>query len=106
MNKVIFETTGCGGCRTCEIACSYHHKKIFSPNLSSIEIIDRPEDPGFAVSFYILDTDKHLACDKCEGEKEPLCLKYCSVFMHERLKEILQNELPNMPAKEMEYEKR
>jgi Fe-S-cluster-containing hydrogenase component 2 len=52
VNKVSFETEICVGCRTCEIACSYHHKGVFMPSVSSIEIINRPEDPGFAVSFY------------------------------------------------------
>ena len=101
MNKVTFEAAGCGGCRTCEIACSYHHKKVFSPSLSSIEVKDRPGEPGFTVSFYIADTNKHIACDGCKGEDEPLCLKYCSVSMRERLKAILQSELPEKSAVEV-----
>ena len=103
--KLTFETTGCGGCRTCEIACSYHHKKVFSPSLSSIEVIDRPEEPGFAVSFYVANANGHLACDLCEGEDEPLCLKYCSVSMRDKLRSILQEDLSQKLPGEVNHEK-
>ena len=92
VNKVTFETVDCGGCRTCEIACSYHHKKVFGPSISSIEITDRPEKQGFAVSFYSAKEGKHLSCDKCEGEDEPLCLKYCSVVMRDELRDLLRKD--------------
>ena len=104
MNKVTFETAGCGGCRVCEIACSYHHQKVFSPSLASIEIVDKPEELGFAVSFYISGADGHLACDRCEGEDEPLCLKYCSVSMYDALKAILESDLPRVMSGEARHE--
>ena len=100
MNRVTFETSGCTGCRTCEIACSYHHKKVFSPSISSIEITDRPL--AFAVSFYIANANSHLACDRCKGEDEPLCLKYCSVLMRDELGTFLQRDLPQKLSKEEE----
>ncbi len=99
MNKVTFDTQECGGCRTCEIACSYHHRKVFSPSISSIEVTDRPQTLGFVVSFYIAETNGHLACDRCEGEDEPLCLKYCSVLMHDELKTFLERDLPQKLSK-------
>ncbi|MFC1872892.1 hypothetical protein ACFLYV_04180 [Chloroflexota bacterium] len=102
MDKLTFETTGCAGCRTCEIACSYHHKKVFSPSLSSIEVSDRPERLDFAVSFYIANANGHLACDRCEGEDEPLCLKYCSVLMRDELKAILERNIPQHLPKDEE----
>ena len=101
VDKVTFGAAGCGGCRTCEIACSYHHKKVFSRSLSSMEVKERLEVPGFEVSFYLASTNNHLACDGCKGEDEPLCLKYCSVSMRERLKTILQSELPKKSAGEV-----
>ena len=101
MGKVTFETVECGGCRTCEIACSYHHKQLFSPSQSSIEITDRPEKLGFAVSFYPSDEDSHPACDRCVGEEEPFCLKYCSTLMHDELKNIFEVQLPRMLSKEV-----
>jgi len=97
VNKVTFDTQECGGCRTCEIACSYHHRKVFSPSISSIEVTDRPL--GFTVSFYTADTNGHLACDRCKGEDEPLCLKYCSVLMHDELKTFLERDLPQKLSK-------
>ena len=105
MNKVAFETTECGGCRTCEIACSYHHRKVFRPSISSIEVTDRPEKLGFAVSFYIGSANDHLACDRCEGEDETLCLKYCSVLMRDELKTLLERDLQQQLSKEVKYEK-
>ena len=100
VNKVTFDTQECGGCRTCEIACSYHHRKVFSPSLSSIEVTDKPEKLGFAVSFYTADTNGHLACDRCESEDEPLCLKYCSVLMRDELETLLQRDLPQKLSKQ------
>jgi len=94
MNKVTFETHGCVGCRTCEIACSHHHKKVFSPNLSSIEIIDQPEKLGFTISFYIENENDHLACDRCEGEDEALCIKYCHELMRNELETLILTDLP------------
>ena len=92
MNKITFNTEGCAGCRTCEIACSYHHKKLFSPSISSIEINDTTDKLGFTVSFYLMNMNGHLACDKCKGEDEPLCLKYCSILMRDELKALLKTE--------------
>ncbi len=89
MNKVSFETEICVGCRTCEIACSYHHRGVFMPSASSIEIINRPEDPGFAVSFYTQAENGHLACDQCQGLEEPLCIEYCNVLMRDELRALL-----------------
>ena len=72
VRKTIFDTETCTGCRTCEIACSYHHRGIFSPSISSIEIKDRWKQLGFAILFHQRDENGHLACDRCQGEEEPL----------------------------------
>lgn len=77
MKILTFETHSCGGCRTCELACSYHHGEIFRPTISSIEILGKPDQQGFSVSFYLEAGDGHFACDGCRGTKEPLCIKYC-----------------------------
>lgn len=89
MNRVIFETENCVGCRTCEIACSYHHRGIFSPTVSSIEIIDRPRELGFAISLYTQADNGHLVCDQCQGLEEPFCIKYCNILMHDELRTLL-----------------
>ena len=103
-NKLTFDGLGCGGCRTCEIACSFHHKKVFCPSISSIEIVDKPGEPGCRISLYVIDSNGHLACNSCECENEPLCLKYCSVSMREILKSVLSDELPKF-SEEVKYAK-
>jgi Fe-S-cluster-containing hydrogenase component 2 len=85
VNKVSFETEGCVGCRTCQLACSYHHKGVFMPSASSIEIKDQSKDLGFEVSFYTQAENGHLACDQCQGLEEPLCVEYCNVLMRDEL---------------------
>jgi len=60
----------CTGCRTCEIACSFHHNKSFDPARSSIQVsLDRSTG---AVSINFDST-----CDGCSNEEEPLCLLFC-----------------------------
>ena len=88
---MIFNTQACAGCRSCEMACSYHHIKAFQPHISSIKILDGPKNNfGFLLSLAIQDEDGRSACDNCKGEVDgPLCVKYCSPLMTEELKEIL-----------------
>ena len=88
MKTITFETHTCGGCRTCELACSYHHTGIFHPAISSIKIISRAEQQSFAASFYLETVGGHFSCDACSGLEEPLCLKYCSLGKDE-LKDFL-----------------
>lgn len=90
---MIFETEACAGCRSCQIACSYHHKGVFSPSISSIKIINRPKEQAFAIEIYKEVGNGRLACDGCAGLEEPLCLKYCSPLMHDELKDILRRFL-------------
>ena len=88
--RVTFETTNCAGCRTCEIACSYHHRKLFQPSISSIEIMEIPEKQGFNISFYVKNEGGHLSCDRCKDEEEPLCIKYCNIMVRDELKANLE----------------
>lgn len=81
----MFETKDCTGCRTCEMACSYHHTKTFRPNVSSIEVISKPEQLGFSLSFYRDSGHGRIACDGCQGQGEPLCVKYCPVVARDEL---------------------
>ena len=86
---MIFDTKNCVGCRTCEIAFYYHHRRVFSPGISSIKVIDRPEEQAFAISLYQQSDSGHVACDKCTGLEQPLCVKYCPSIMRDELAEIL-----------------
>jgi len=68
--RIFIDMEACYGCRTCELACSYHHAKVFSPELSSIKV-QRDNRTG-KITWSIDST-----CDFCEGEEEPLCVKFC-----------------------------
>jgi Fe-S-cluster-containing hydrogenase component 2 len=61
----------CNGCRTCELACSFHHTGLMSPELSSVQV--RRSNRTAMISWQVLPT-----CDLCAGEEEPLCERYCS----------------------------
>ena len=66
-----FVTSRCTGCRSCEIACSFHHNKKFSLTDSSIKIF-RDNKSG-KIEYFFNDT-----CNLCEHEKIPLCVVACS----------------------------
>jgi anaerobic carbon-monoxide dehydrogenase iron sulfur subunit len=90
LNKILFETQNCLGCRTCELVCSYHHNGIFSPSISSIKIVNKPSEQAFAIEIYREAANGHFACDGCKGLEEPLCVKYCNPLMREELRGILR----------------
>ena len=48
---MLFKMDQCGGCRTCELACGYHHEGVFRPAMSSIKIVEKECEPGYAVMF-------------------------------------------------------
>jgi len=69
--KIVIDTKACYGCRTCELACSFHHKGVFSPSLSSIRVSRNNQTAE--IKWFIDST-----CDFCNEETEPLCVKYCA----------------------------
>ena len=87
MNR-ISDMPSCGGCRTCELACSFRHKGEFSPVLSSLKVLDKRESPGFLVSLVSENEGQRLACDGCKGYGVPLCMQYCKQM--EDLEKILK----------------
>jgi len=74
---MIFEMASCGGCRTCEMACSYKHIGEFKPAISSIQILEKENENGYQV--LLIDDPKweRIACDGCEGLDVPYCVQYC-----------------------------
>lgn len=60
----------CTGCRMCELACSFHHKGAFSPELSSIKVSrnNRTAEIGLSIDN---------TCDLCQGEEQLQCVKVC-----------------------------
>jgi len=82
---MIFDMQTCGACRTCEIACSYHHTGEFKPSASSIKILDKKdESPGHLVMLIEECDGQSMPCDGCQGLEEALCVESCES------KEILQ----------------
>jgi Fe-S-cluster-containing dehydrogenase component len=88
---MIFDMPSCGGCRTCEMACSFKHEQEFVPSLSSIKIIDKEEGPGFLVLLLEQTAREGKACDGCKEFAVPMCMQYCR--KSEDLKEILDEFL-------------
>lgn len=75
---MIYPFIDCGGCRTCEIACSYHHLQCFNHNLSGIEILEKEDRAGYEI--HLVEKCEGLErniCDGCAGLDEPACLRYC-----------------------------
>ena len=68
--KIVVDTRACYGCRLCELACSFHHGRVFSPELSSIKVL-RNNQTG-EISWSV-----DSSCDSCSGEAKPLCVQYC-----------------------------
>ena len=71
METISADINKCNGCRSCELACSFHHLKCFDPSNSSIKVY-RDDEKG-TLELSILST-----CDTCANEKVPLCILYCS----------------------------
>ena len=74
---MIFEMASCGGCRTCEMACSYKHKGTFIPHASSIIIIENKARMGFSVQLTEQGGGGRFACDGCKNLDRPMCVQYC-----------------------------
>jgi Fe-S-cluster-containing dehydrogenase component len=83
-----FDMPTCGGCRTCEMACSYMHTKEFSYLNSSIKIIDDEEGRGFYVSLSDKDDGKSKVCSGCKNIEIPYCVQFCK--QKEELMDILK----------------
>lgn len=67
----------CGGCRTCEMVCSFHHSGEYNPSLSSIKILEKDSGAGFLVLLLEEKSIEGFACDRCQGLDQPLCLQVC-----------------------------
>ena len=60
----------CTGCRSCELACSYHHSGCFAPTLSSLHVpLDRETGE--------IEIELDETCDNCNGAA-PFCAGFCS----------------------------
>lgn len=67
----------CGGCRTCEMACSFHHRGEFNPEVASLQILDKANGPGYCLWLAEESDDPRIPCDGCKDLEMPLCVEYC-----------------------------
>ena len=89
-----FNMPTCGGCRTCEMACSFKHSGEFIPSISSIRITDKERGPGYDVVLAEKSDGRNMSCDGCYDLREPLCIQYCN--KSEDLGKILREFLEKM----------
>lgn len=87
--EIKYDMPSCGGCRSCELACSFRHREEFIPVVSSLKIIDKENEPGFLVSLVGENEGVRIACDGCKDLDIPLCIQYCE--KREDLEEILKD---------------
>lgn len=81
---MIFNTKYCMGCKICELACSFHHKGVFNPDMASIEIVDDIRK-NIKIKIYKKKDKNHLQCDYCY-----MCVEYCPMYAKGELKNILE----------------
>ena len=86
---MIYDMPSCGGCRTCEIACSFHHTGKFNSAISSIKIVENEDESGYRVMLLEESGIEGIACDGCDQINEPLCMQYCRE--KEQLNEIIKS---------------
>jgi Fe-S-cluster-containing hydrogenase component 2 len=72
-----FDMPSCGGCRSCEMACSFHHTGKFEPSVSSLVVIDKEDSKGFTIELIDGNRNGRFSCDECEGLEVPICVEWC-----------------------------
>jgi Fe-S-cluster-containing hydrogenase component 2 len=97
---MIFDMPTCGGCRTCEMACSFKHREEFIPSISSIKILDKKDGTGFLVFLAEGPQGQEIPCDGCKEFAVPMCMQYCP--KSEDLKEILDAFMGRSKARDKE----
>jgi Fe-S-cluster-containing dehydrogenase component len=74
---ILFDMLSCGGCRTCELACSFHHTREFVPSVSSLKVLAKEDGPGYRVLLVRESSGGSIPCDLCKNLDVPLCMEYC-----------------------------
>jgi len=82
--EMFFDTEKCTGCRSCEIACSYHHKRNFSRKAGSIKVERLEKEGKFRIILWLQSQNGRPGCDGCG-----FCLNYCPPIARDELKAIL-----------------
>lgn len=74
---MIFNMLECGGCKTCELVCSFHHTKEFSHQFSSLKILNKKDGAGFQILLIEKNDKINIPCDGCKNRETPLCVQFC-----------------------------
>jgi len=69
--KIRRDHKACYGCRACELACSFHQQRAFSPGGGAIRV--RKDNRSGEIRWSMDST-----CDLCKNEDQPLCVRFCS----------------------------
>ncbi len=88
---MFFKMPCCGGCRTCVMACSYHHHREFNPAVSSLVVHEKKMGEGYDIELVETGDGQRMACDGCKDLDEPLCVAHCEE--NEELEKILKEFL-------------
>jgi len=91
----LIDTKNCFGCRSCELACSYHHRKIFQPAISSIEIKRWEKTGKFGIVLHSQQEHGRMACDSCG-----FCLQFCPTEARDELRAIVKAKGSNRKGAE------
>ena len=71
-----FSFPDCGGCRSCELACSYRFAGEFDPRKSAVEVAEK-QGGGYEVTLHEAASGGRNACDGCIDLEDPMCTRYC-----------------------------
>ncbi len=67
---LVLNSEACNGCRICELACSFHHQRVFAPEYSSLKVSSDYRKGEIQLSI-------DATCDLCPKEPQPMCVHYC-----------------------------
>jgi len=68
--ELVLNSEACNGCRICELACSFHHQRVFAPEYSSLKVSSDYREGKIHLSL-------EATCDFCLQESQPMCVQYC-----------------------------
>lgn len=67
----------CTDCRSCILACSFHHLRVFAPTRASLSVTRDEATNEISLNVFSKPHGTHMACDDCSGEQGKLCTLFC-----------------------------
>lgn len=84
---IIRTTRTCTGCRSCELACSFHQRGVFSLGSAAIRVKRDDGNGKISLILYLKDRSGHRGCACPPGEE--FCLRFCPAIARDELQSIL-----------------